>query len=94
MTDDEIRNAFRHQPKLGAILLVAGYLFMFTHADRAGIALFTCGIAAIVLGVLLIHHEMTHGRWYRLVPAMVIGVAAGFAGAFAIIFSMAPYLPQ
>ena len=91
MTDDEIRNAFRHQPKAAAFLIVCGYAFLFTHADFIGSMLFTLGILAIALTGLLVEHAIKQDRWWTL-PSIVFAVVCGFLGAFATIISVAPHL--
>ena len=91
MTDEEIRNAFRFQPWAAVVLLVAGYAFMFAHADRNGIFLFTLGVAAIGLNVLLAEHAIRHDRWWSI-PSLLLATTCAFGGALAIIISMAPYL--
>jgi uncharacterized membrane protein HdeD (DUF308 family) len=93
MTDEEIRKAFSGTPLGVGLLLAGGYWFMFAHAGSNEIALFTCGILAVVLGVVLSAHAMRSARWSAILPSMLFGVLASLTGALIIILSMAPYLP-
>ena len=93
MTDEEIEKAFTGAPLGAGILIACGYAFMLTRASSSEVAVFTLGILAIALNGLLVEHAMRHGKWWAF-PSFLFAIACAFAGVFAIILSMAPYLPE